>query len=180
MLPPDVVQHEHTLASGNTKLCINVARFWSRVDSSAGLCGCWLWTGARAGYPGRPREQRYGRLRVGGTHIGAHRIAYELTYGPVPEGKEVCHTCDNPPCVNPAHLWAGTHAENLQDAARKGRCHVRFGARHPRSHLTVRDVRAIRARAARGESQHALAREYGLSQPGIHFIVTRATWRHVA
>ena len=82
-------------------------QLWERLDKSS---ACWTWTGKR--YP-----TGYGRF---GKHY-AHRVAYELAYGPIPEGMHVCHSCDNPPCCNPAHLWIGTPKDNMQDRERKGR-----------------------------------------------------------
>lgn len=87
-------------------------RFWSRVNKD-GEGGCWLWTGAT--------DHRYGAFHFEGRRQKAHRVAWLLTYGEVPPGKMACHTCDNPPCVNPAHIFWGTMSDNIQDAVRKGR-----------------------------------------------------------
>ena len=88
-----------------------VERFWAKVQKTD---TCWLWTGATA-------RHGYGNFFDGNHWVPAHRLAFELTYGPIHEGLDICHRCDNPPCVRPDHLFPGTTRENLQDASRKGR-----------------------------------------------------------
>ena len=89
-------------------------RFWAKVVKG-GPDECWLWIGAKA-------RHGYGMIAVNGKHRKAHRVAWEIANGATfPEGMSACHTCDNPPCVNPAHIWPGTMKDNLRDASKKGR-----------------------------------------------------------
>ena len=91
-----------------------IAYFWSLVDKSGGPDACWRWTG-------RKNNKGYGQtIEIEGTTL-AHRIAYILTNGPIPEGYDLCHSCDTPECVNPFHTWPGTRKENMQDMMRKNR-----------------------------------------------------------
>ena len=91
-------------------------RLWERVDRSG---DCWLWTGAITGVG-------YGHIYADGRLAYTHRLAYELTYGPIPEGLFVCHHCDNPPCCRPEHLFLGTAQDNQSDMAAKGRASNQF------------------------------------------------------
>ncbi|MGE0539770.1 MAG: HNH endonuclease [Dehalococcoidia bacterium] len=119
----------------------------------------------------------YGRFWTNGHAVLAHRAAYELTYGPVPHELEVCHTCDVPACVRLDHLWLGTHADNMNDAATKAR--MPRGLRKPGAKLSDKDVRAIRERYATGlVSQRALAAEYGVCQQLVSNIVAMKSRVH--
>lgn len=97
-----------------------IEKFWARVDKSGGDNACWSWTGAlyRNGY-----GSVYLRPKL---YLRTRRVAYELTHGEIPDGLYICHRCDNPPCCNPAHLFAGTAKDNFEDMVKKGRSTV-FG-----------------------------------------------------
>jgi hypothetical protein len=97
--------------------------------------------------------------------------------GPIPKGILVCHECDNPLCVNPDHLFLGTELVNLQDMAAKGR-HL-FGERNAQAKLTEKKVHAIHDAAARGVSQHKLAKRFGVGQMTIGRILRGERWRHI-
>lgn len=142
-----------------------VARFWAKV-AVAGLDDCWLWSGARV-------PTGYGRLSVGGQARGAHIVAWEIHHGmAVPPGHEVRHVvCGNPPCVNPAHLAAGTRADNMDDMVRDG--HSQRGRKHYAVKLTVTDVLSIRIST---ESNIALAERYGVAPSTISNIKRGYNW----
>lgn len=148
-------------------------RFWARVDRR-GPAECWPWTGATG-------NKGYGVVRRHGKLTPASRHAYELTHGRLSAPSvQVCHSCDNPPCCNPAHLFAGTATQNEQDKIAKGRNRKAVGERAPTAKLTEDQVRAIRAEhAAGGISQSELARRYGVRSGTLRNVVLGISWRHV-
>lgn len=148
-------------------------RFWEKVDKR-GPDDCWLWTAAL-------NHSGYGRFAISSDHlVQAHRFSYELVHGPIPDGMNVCHSCDNPPCVNPAHLWPGTDADNSQDMARKGRANFHFyGENHPRSKLTKAEALEILRLAALGYSGAELGRMFGICDSHARKIIRRLSWRHL-
>lgn len=121
--------------------------------------GCWLWTGCKSsgGYGDAPIMLAPSRL--------AHRLSYSLLVGPIPDGAVVRHTCDVPPCVNPAHLRVGTQAENIADKVAKGR--QAKGERNGNAKLSDAAWSDIVARVGRGEAQARLAREYGVTPQAV-------------
>lgn len=147
-----------------------LALFWAKVDRSG---DCWLWT-ASVGSAG------YGSFGIGdGRTTSAHRFAYELHHGPVPRGMFVLHHCDIKRCVNPAHLFAGTHRDNMADAVRKGRIAATKveGEQSPNAVLSDDQVRQIRERRAAGERRIDLAREYGITDRYVWQLVTHQSRR---
>ncbi|WP_328336805.1 hypothetical protein [Streptomyces violaceus] len=147
-------------------------RFWEKVDRG-GPDDCWEWTAA-------VNEHGYGVMRPEGRRTGpgikAHRVSLMLA-GVDVDSLVVRHSCDNPPCVNPAHLSTGTKADNSADMVARGRSPR--GSRSGASKLTERQVAEIRVRQAAGELHRVLAAEYGISRVTITNIVTGKTWRHV-
>lgn len=146
---------------------MKLADFWERVEVGS-TDACWPWIGAR-------NSKGYGQVRLNGRMRPAHRVAFELSFGD-PGSLFVCHRCDNPSCVNPAHLFVGTAADNARDAVSKGRS--RSGERHNQARLTVTRVREIRGLAQAGVQGIALAAKFGVTPQTISHIVTRKTWRH--
>jgi hypothetical protein len=147
------------------------ARFWSKVDRSGGADACWPWLGGHAHYG-------HGRFWLHGRRVHAHRVAYILTRGPIPDGLDILHTCDNPPCCNPAHHYPGTQIDNVRDRQERNR--QARGERLPFTKLTGDQVLAIRARhAAGGITYEQLAAEYGVGPNAIRDVVLRNHWQHI-
>ena len=147
-----------------------IRRFFSRVEID--LEGCWEWTG-------KQDIQGYGTIYIALTRriVRAHRVAFEFFNGPIPEDHCVCHRCDNPPCVNPAHLFLGTDAENSADRGAKGRQYI--GSQVTVSKLNEAAIREIRSRSARGEPTRELCNHFKVHKNTINRAIARITWRHV-
>lgn len=152
------------------------ARFWSKVDKSAGAGECWPWVGSVMPTTG------YGQIKIARKNYTAHRLAWRLTHGDIASdgsyhGLCVCHTCDNRRCVNPSHMFLGTAHDNKRDAVAKMR--HSHGELVNTAKLTESEVSAIRSLYASGISQPKLGLQFGVQQSTISQIVRRATWRHV-
>ena len=151
-----------------------IARFWRYSPNGLAPDVCWPWESSID-------ARGYGQLsdKPNKTVLKAHRLAYEMHIGPIPDGLSVCHRCDNPRCVNPAHLFAATHAENMADKDRKGRnvAPPTFrGSEAPWSILTESDVMAIRT-SSRPSS--AIAAELGVSKSTVKAARRGQTWGHL-
>ena len=173
------------------------ARFWEKVAKTD---GCWTWQGAG-------RSMKYGRFWIGGRNELPHRVAWILTYGPIPDGLCICHSCDNPKCVRPSHLFLGTHKQNSEDMVAKGRSasgdrspaklhpealqcgddhwsrrmpeRVKRGSKHNQAKLTEADVRRIREEGKQGQTLAEIASKYGVHLSSIHLILKSKTWKHI-
>ena len=155
------------------------ARFWLKVERGE-PDDCWEWTAS-------VRANGYGQVyRGGGRGRGtAHRVSWELAHGAVPPGACVLHRCDNRRCVNPAHLFLGSVADNNADMTAKGRAHRMGGPSmpgevNPSARLNAEAVGRIRAAHAAGATMTDLAAEYGVARKTVSKLVNRLTWQHVA
>ena len=131
--------------------------------------GCWLWTGL-------VDKNGYGRITVSYKGDKAHRVSYEQYVGPIPDGLIVCHKCDTPACINPDHLFLGTHADNIADRDAKGRHVPSYGESNGSAKLTAASVMAIRA--ARGK-QREIAAKFDISQQTVSNIKRGRIWAHI-
>lgn len=141
----------------------NLDDFWKRVDKR-GPDECWLFQGSTT-------SSGYGQWRYGNKRPGAHRVAFSLSKGAIPEGLIVMHSCDNRPCCNPTHLSLGTQSDNMQDMVRKGRSTA--GDNHPMIKIPDADLPLVKAAYFRdGATKSSVAKQFGVSRPTIFRIVS--------
>lgn len=148
------------------------ALFHGYIDKSAGPDGCWRWTGSHDG-------NGYGKFKVDGGICGrTHRLAYFLAHGVDPAEMMVCHTCDNPGCCNPAHLWLGTNSQNQLDCEAKGRRPKRpvDGERNGNAKLSLVDLGKVREMIAGGSTNKAIARVFGVTHQAISRVRRGRSW----
>lgn len=143
-----------------------MTRFWTQVNRTD-PDGCWPFLGYIASHG-------YGQFSFSKYRVRAHRFAWVMSRGDVPEGHDVCHACDNPRCVNPSHLFTAPHVENLRDSIRKGRKRA-WGLQK----LNAAQVYQIRARAATGERHKDIAADFGIARHSVGQIANRKYWKHL-
>lgn len=145
-----------------------ITNFWNKINIQSKE-ECWNWGGCKI-------KTGYGCVMLNGKIEKAHRVSYYLKHGDIPEDMYVCHTCDNPSCVNPDHLFVGTQKDNMQDMISKGRACDRKGTANPKNKFTEEQVIAIR-NDDRPYSQ--IAKDYNTNKSRISEIKLYKTWRHL-
>lgn len=160
------------LGQRNRKWLTHEERFFAKVDKRPGhgpRGDCWLWTGAKL-------PDGYGHFKDGGLARPAHVVSFEIHHGPLPKGQNGLHTCDYRPCVNPDHIFAGTHQDNMDDMVAKGRSDAPRGECHHDAKLTEDQVRSIRADP---RANTTIATEHGVTKGAIWLIKHRRNWKHI-
>lgn len=145
-------------------------RFNASIDKSPNEKGCWIWTASKL-------KAGYGKIRNHYKHLLAHRVSYQINNGEIPPGMFVCHSCDNPSCVNPAHLFLGSRADNEADKVAKGR-QIK-GESHHKSKLNDSEVLEIRKRIKDGETCRGIAKIYNVDFTLISLIGRGKIWKHL-
>lgn len=145
-------------------------RFWTKVDKSG---ECWMWTAGKS-------LSGYGHFWVKGRHERTNRVSWTIHHGPIPDGMLVLHRCDEPSCVNPDHLFLGTHADNAKDRKSKGRNGDMRGEKSSGAKLTDRDVLKIRELLQLGGlTQTRISEMFGVGPCVISLIKVRKIWSHI-
>ena len=149
---------------------------WVEAVRHPELGPCWEWAKSRMKLRGG-----YGQVRIEGRTLKAHRVAYGLWVGSIPNGHCVLHRCDNPPCINPDHLFTGTHRDNALDKVAKGRGvnPIRYGEDVASSKLKAVDVRKIRVLLAQGDSLNSISRQFNITKQAVSSIKRGRTWTTV-
>lgn len=164
----------------------HIDRFWGFVTKSE---GCWIWNGCKD-------RDGYGFFRYKGKNLRAHRVSYEIHVGEILNGNLICHHCDNPPCVNPEHLFPGTAQDNWDDCVKKQRAcwkpdHpfrknpmlLRHGEKVNTAKLTAEKVVELRKRYQAGPMRYGfvsrLASEFGINRTHLYNIVRGRSWKHI-
>lgn len=147
-------------------------RFWERTTKTEP--GCWEWQGWQAG-------KGYGMINYLGKKVYAHRLAWTLFWGPIPNDLHVLHRCDNPLCINPHHLFLGTNLDNIKDCIAKGRKVTGdvTGEKNPRAILTAQDVRRIRFLYHRGWKHQQIASIFCAPICAVRKAALRQSWKHI-
>ena len=150
----------------------DATRFWTKVDRR-GPDDCWNWKAGKS-------STGYGHFTIKFENLRAHVFSYRLNIGPIPFGLIVLHNCDNPSCVNPAHLRCGSHRENNQDMVSRWR--HRYGSNHHQSRLTEETVERLRHYRASHLTitYRELGELFGVSAATAHKVIAKKLWRHVA
>lgn len=152
-----------------------IDRFWNKVlikykeNGDPDFDQCMEWIGGKFDFG-------YGKFKLFKTHVRSHRFSYEFYNGPIPEGILVCHSCDNPPCVNPTHLWLGTHQDNDQDKVMKGRSTK--GIKNATSKLTEGQVLEI-INLSSIYTEEQIANMFGVASTIINRIKNGKNWTHI-
>lgn len=159
------INPEHLFLGKKSRPYTDEERFWKKVKKAEN--GCWEWQASCD-------KKGYGQIRFNGTMIKAHRKMWEIVKGPIPEGLCVLHRCDNPPCVNPDHLFLGTMKDNSQDMVKKGRCAWNSVK------LTANQIIEIRKQYTTGSVLYReLAEKHGVAVSTIGSIIRKETWKKI-
>ena len=147
-------------------------RFDINTDKGSKKSDCWVWNGLK-------NKGGYGRMRIDNKDWTSHRYSWSIHFGEIPHGLLVCHKCDNRACVNPNHLFLGTHSDNAIDMVSKGRNRDDKGSKHPMAKLNEKQVIDIRSKIDSGIMQKDLAEFYCISRGVISQIHRRVKWVHI-
>jgi len=147
----------------------HLQNFWNKVEVGS-EDSCWNWQACKT-------LDNYGLIKINGKMWRAHRVSWIIANEQdVPKGMLVCHHCDNPSCVNPSHLFLGTHADNMRDKNEKGRCAHNRGEKGGGAKLTKEEVVEIFYDT---DTQAKIAKKHGIAQSMVHFIKTHKRWSHI-